>query len=167
MNRKQIVLSVCIFFLGLSPAIAQEDSAQKKISDLEVRVQALEAYVEKLNTNLNVFSKDLLSQIDMKVKAGSDKIVGINPGSKTFTKVETNSGMFLIAVNKFQRTEEGYRLLLNIGNPNAAIYNGMRFKLRWGKRWDADSIIKYDAWRASLISGEYTYGGELPPGQWT
>ena len=166
MNRKQIALSVCVFFLAVSPVLAQED-ADQRISAMEARVKALEEYVEKLNTNLETFSKELLNQIDIKVKSGNDKVVAINPVSKTFTKVETNSGMFLIAVNKFQRMEEGYRLLLNIGNPNAAQYSGMRFKLHWGKKWDADSIIKYEDWRASLMNGEYTYGGELSPGEWS
>ena len=76
--------------------------------------------------------------------------------------------MFLIAVKKFQRTEEGYRLLLNIGNPNMAKYTGMQFKFRWGKKWDMTlANVKYEDWHASLASGDYRYGGELLPGEWT
>ena len=157
-----------LFLLLAAPTLRAEDDLEKKVTELEGRVQGLEKYTEELNTHLNKFSKDLVDQVDTQVKAGSDKVVRLSPVSKKFTKIETNAGMFLIAVNKFQRMETGYRLLLNIGNPNSAKYTGLKLKMHWGKNWDAAAAkITYEEWRASLMSGEYAYAGALPPGQWT
>jgi hypothetical protein len=156
---------IVFFVIFATVANAQEDT---KVQQLEARVQALEKYIEQFNANLDNFGKNLSDQVDMKIKAGTDKVVAINPVSKKFVRIETNAGMFLLAVNKFQRTEEGYRLELGVGNPNAAKYSGAKFKLSWGKNFDPNAANKkYDDWRKSLTNGEYAYNGELLPGQWS
>ena len=162
---KQLTIDVSTLSPALS--VAQEES-KNEFSRLEARIDSLETYIREFTASLNTFTKGVNDQIAAKVRVESDKVIALSPVSKKFTKIETNAGSFVLVINKFQRTEEGYRLLLNIGNPNAAKFSGLRFKLRWGRIWDPNSVtITYEDWRASLIGGEYIYPGELTPGEWT
>src|SRR3989338_988243 len=162
MNKRTAFLSVLIVLLFFVTSFAAEPELETKVQELETRIATLEKYIDQLHSNLESYSKEVLDQIDIKVKSGTDKVVAISPVSKKMTKIETNAGMFLVAVNKLQRTEDGYRLLLNVGNPNLGKFSGLKFKLSWGKDFDPTSAnVKYEDWRKSLLSGEYTYPGAL------
>lgn len=155
-----------LFALGgglvISDALAQ-DSA-----DLRMRVKVLEDYVEKFKPSLDEFSQDLLNNIDRRIQVATDKIVVLNPVSRRFVKIEASAGTFLIAVQKMEKIERGYRLVLNIGNPNTPTYSGVKLTLRWGKKWDESfAHSSYEQWRSSLTGAEYTYVGALEPGVWT
>jgi len=143
------------------------EGVEKRISHMERNVDSLETYIREFTSNLTNFTKEIGNQIDVKVRVGGDKVIALDPGSNKFTKIDTNGGVFLLAINKFQATEEGYRMLLNVGNLNNATYTGLKFKLHWGKAWDPNSTVKYNQWRSTLVGGEYNYPGELFSGEWT
>ena len=165
---QKILFTASIFaFLINSPIFAQTDS-EERIKALENRVAALEEYVKKLSPTMDEFSKVLVNNLDGQVKEATGRIAVLNPVNKMFTKIETNSGMFLISVKKMEKVDNGYRLVLEIGNPNAATYSGVKLRLHWGKKWDPTFVHpSYDEWRGSLKGAEYSYPGALESGQWT
>jgi hypothetical protein len=164
----QILNGSMLCFLYFSAAAYGQTDAEQRLSVLEGRVQAMEIYIQNLQPTLNQFSQELLSNVEQRVDAGTGKVIVLNPISKTFSKIVTNTGTFLISVQKVQKLTEGYRLYLHIGNPNAVTCSGLKLTLSWGKKWDP-SFVKpsYEEWRHSLVGGEFSYPGDLPSGAWT
>ena len=58
---------------------------------------------------------------------------------KSYQSIETNTGIFLIAVEKVEQIENGVRLHINIGNPNYADYQD--FELLRGDYKDKDLYL--------------------------
>ncbi|MDP2654795.1 MAG: DUF3251 domain-containing protein [Candidatus Omnitrophota bacterium] len=167
MARYPVLAAVVVIAALFVPTLSAEDSSQDP-SLLEARVSALEDYTQKLGDSLKQYSEGLISSVETKIKAENGRVIALNPVSRKFSKIETNAGMLLIAVQKMQRLENGYRMLLNIGNPHAAAFGTITLKLRWGRTWDAgQGAVSYDDWRNSLTAGEYVYKGRLVPGEWT
>lgn len=140
----------------------------EKTDELERRLANLEGYIQGLPTQLTDFSKGIYSDLDQRMKFAADKVVGLNIVSKQFSKVETNAGDFLLAVDQREKTANGYRLVLKIGNPHSATYSNFKLRLFWGKNWDP-SFVKpsYEEWRGSLVGAEYSFAGPAEPGVWT
>ncbi len=166
--RKLVIFTLSFIFIANILKTTEAQQEWQKIDDLERKVEALEKYIEKLRPTLDGLTKNLLENIDERMEALADKVIVLNPVSKKFSKIETNAGEFLLAVHKMEKIENGYRLVLHIGNPNQAVYGGVKLKLRWGKKWEA-SFIKptYEEWRRSLTIGQYSYLGSLESGRWT
>jgi len=165
------------------PAYAQETDVR-----LERRVEALEKYVSTfqptlvelsdnlnksiqgytkgLESNLNEFSKKLQMNIDERINSRDNKMVILNPFSSAFQTIQTNTGNFLIAVERVQPIENGVRLHLQIGNPNYADFSDFKLKLVWGQKWGGTSVMPYEQWRQSLNGIEYTFQGKIAKGKW-
>jgi len=159
--------SLVLALLSSGLVFAQEPVADKT-AELEARVATVEDYVRKLSPQLTDFTKGLYADIDQRMKFMTDKTVVLNLVSKQFSKVTTNAGDFLIAVDRRERLDNAYRVVLKIGNPNNASYGDAKLRLFWGQSWDP-SFVKptYEEWRKSLRGAEYTFAGALEPGVWT
>jgi hypothetical protein len=163
------VIGIGLFYLLSFDTTAHgQTDAEQRLSLLESRIQALETYIQNLQPTLNQFSGDLLTNVEQRVDAGTGKVIVLNPISKNFSKIVTNTGTFLISVQKVQKLTDGYRLYLHIGNPNAVTCSGLKLTLSWGKKWDPTFVKpSYEEWRASLVGAEFSYPGDLPSGAWT
>ena len=165
---KKIFVWFIAMVLLFSRQAGAESQAERRLDNLEARVTGLEEYVKKLQPSFQDFSSGLMANVDLRIKAATDKIVVLNPASRRFTKIEANSGTFLISVQKMEKIDNGYQLLLNIGNPNTPTYSGIKMVFRWGQKWDPSfAKLTYEEWRRSLQAAEYTYNGVLEPGSWT
>ncbi len=175
-----------IFFPRSSGA---QEGIQEKVNQLEERVHALEDYVQKLEDSLNQisdkvqsgfkdyskelnkslesFTRGLQTNLNDRLAMNTSKVAVLNPISKEYTRVDSNSGTFLLLVNKIGRSENGYKLDLLIGNPNVATYKGVELTIRWGNKWDPNSIRTYEEWRQSLNQAQFAYHGSLISGMWT
>jgi hypothetical protein len=61
----------------------------------------------------------------------------------------------------------GYKLILHLGNPSSATYNGFVLKGKWGKNFDyTQTSLKYEDWEKSLNEKTVTYVNDLRPGSW-
>lgn len=167
MKKYFLVIAVVFLAAQASPADAQQASAAK-VEELRKRVEKLEEYTEKLQAGLNDFSKNLVSNLDQQLQAVRSNAVVVNPLSRKVSKIETNTGTFLLAVSRMDKSGEGYRLFLQIGNPNAATYGDVKLRLYWGSPFSAVSATTtYDKWRQSLKGSEFVYAGTLEAGVWT
>ena len=90
----------------------------------------------------------------------------LNPFSSNYHSIETNTGIFLIAIEKMAQIDNGVRLFVNIGNPNFADYNDFQLRFLWGRKRSGDYGMSYEQWRTSLKGVEATFKGKLERGKW-
>lgn len=165
------ILFVFLLSSTLFPATGgAQPSLNAKLAELETRVQALEEYSEKLQKSLNSFSQKLVNTVDEQLRAAAGETAVLNPISRKVTKIETNTGTFLVSIQKTEKLSngDGYRLYLQVGNPHGATYGDVKIRLYWGTKWDPSyQNVPYEEWRNSLTGGEYVYNGLLESGVWT
>ena len=179
----KLILSL-IIWVSLFLALATTSFAQK----IERRVKALEEYVETfqptllefstnieksiqdytqgLEISLSQFTKKLQMDLDSRLRKVNDRSVVLNVASTAYQNISTNTGNFLISVDHFDTIPGGFRLYMNIGNPNFADYKGFKLRFRWGKKYHSGYTISYDEWRETLVGAEYTFNGSLYKGMW-
>ncbi len=159
---------ICGAILNVATAFAAEQSNAAKIDDLRSRVAVLEGNVQTLQTGINDFSKTLVRNVDQQLQLAKSRSVVINPLSRKVSKIETNTGTFLLAVSRMEKIDKGYRLYLQIGNTNAATYGDVKFRFFWGSAMPESSADNaYEKWRQSLTGAEFAYTGTLEAGVWT
>jgi len=179
---------VCVCTIAIIMLMGKTAAAQQSETELEWRVLKLEKYIEtfqptisELSNNLNEsiqeytkglesslesYSQKLQMSLDERLNHMNRQVVTLNPYSKSFTSIETNTGTFLISVEKVEPLETGIRLHLKIGNPNYADYQDFKLKFIWGKKWGGGLTATYEQWRQSLTGSEYTFQGKLEKGKW-
>jgi hypothetical protein len=175
-----LIVSLTVLFISQASA--------QNTSELEGRVDALEKYVDNFQPTLNKFSSDiqnsigtygqgleanlnkyylkLQSDLNDKLSSVQNRAVVLDLTGKKFQRIDTDAGVFLISVEKLESTEDGYKLIMNIGNINFADYKDYSFKLTWGKRWTGNPDDSYAAWKNSLTGAEFSFQGTLIKGVW-
>jgi len=183
MRHKEFLFTLLFSFLFLfmcaQPVLAQEmerrvqaledyvETFQPTLLEFSTNLQnSIQGYTEGLETSLNRFTKKLQVDLDNRLRDVSRRAVVLNLASKSYHNIETNTGNFLISVERFESIPNGYRLYVNIGNPNFADYEGFKLRLRWGKKYHSGYTISFDQWRKSLAGAEYTFDGKLYKGLW-
>ncbi|MCR4336188.1 MAG: DUF3251 domain-containing protein [Candidatus Omnitrophica bacterium] len=173
MKLRVVLISGFFIFLTALLVFNQNQGEAQSQQDLEVRLANLEArltniedYLEKFRPVFADFSKNMLESVDKKMQLVTDKVVILNPVSRESVKIESNVGTILLSIQKMDKTEKGYLLTLNIGNPSAATYGNIKVKMRWGKNYVQGPVQNYDQWRRSLGTSEFEYPGEIEPGTW-
>ena len=183
-----VAVVVGFFLLANYSEAAEEAVPQEKLLELENRLNSLEAYVEKiqptlvefsdnlhesikkytqeLEDSLNGYSQKLEANLEERLRSVDTRKVVLNPFSKAYQRIDTNSGYFLISVQDMKPIENGFRLVLHIGNPNYADFSEFKVRLFWGKAWDPNSTVSYEDWRRSLSGSEYVFQGTIKKGMW-
>jgi hypothetical protein len=168
--------------LGNQNAFSQtETMLQQRIEKLENYVNTIQPTMVELSNNLNDsiqeytrgleaslenYSSNLQLSLDERLDNVNNRSVLLNQFSKAYQSIETNTGTFLISVEKSEPLEDGLRLYLNIGNPNFADYQNFQLKLVWGHAWAGKLIMPYNEWRQSLHGAEFTFQGRIEKGKW-
>ena len=187
-NKTAVVLIIIFFLFAMGGQAADETVIQHKILELENRLNTLEDYVEKIQPSLvefsdnlhksiegytqgledsiNEYSKKLEANLNDRLKNLDNKRIVLNPNSQAYQRIDTNSGYFLVFVKEITSIDKGYRLNLQIGNPNYADFKDFKIRLFWGNDWDPQSTISREAWRQSLNGAEYTFNGAIKKGLW-
>ncbi len=161
---------MALFLAGLfiPGAAAAQDASYDRVQQLEARVRSLEEYIRKLPPVFDEFSEELLSATERQIRMSTSRTVRLNPVSKKVKRIDSNTGSFLVAVTKMEKIVGGYRLLLDVGNPNAAVFSDLKFVLRWGENYNpALPRPTYAQWREELNAARYSYQGDLESGKWT
>jgi len=166
----------------------QQACAQQAVQALEERVVSLENYVQgfdaamvdlskNLNQNiqeytqglgqsLDEYSQKLQMNIDQRLNGENNRTVVLNPYSRAYQSIETNTGVFLVAVERVEDIDNGFRLHLKIGNPHYADFQNFNLKFFWGPRWDENLGMGYNEWRTLLNGVEFSFKGKIEKGMW-
>lgn len=185
----KLILFFGILIFTPTGLLADEAQIQSKLVELEERLKNLEGemqhwqgtletvtaniqkslddYSDQFQASLQDFNKNLQTNLDKRLAFETHHKVILNPIAKEYTRIDTNSGTFFIMVDKIERSPEGYKLNLTIGNPNVATYKGFVLNLRWGAKWSPENVQPYAEWERDLSEGEFTYNVSLSPGEWT
>jgi len=182
-NKKTIMILMLLAALSGSKAFAQEDlkALDQRVGNLEDYVatfqstmtafsdnlnKSIEQYTKGLETSLENYSQKLQVSLDERLNRVNRNMVVMDPYSKDFQSIETNSGTFLISIERTETLVDGLRLTLNIGNPNYADYRNFKLKFVWGSRWAGEADTPYNEWRNSLFGAEYSFQGMIEKGKW-
>lgn len=179
MNSKVLILFSVVFTSLATNVFAQ--NLEQRMDNMESYVQTLEpsinefsvdlqrklsGFTNELQANVNRFTQDLDMRVDDRFIELDYRTVYLKPVAGGYQRIDTNTGTFLIGIKNIEQMKKGYRLALNIGNPNFANYSNFKIRIQWGKKWSANSNVDYNQWRASLRSAEFTYRGTLERGTW-
>ncbi len=132
------------------------------LAGLQLQVESLKNQVRSLS----------LGQTQLQLRLDAYKEADLDPTSKGYSRIESNTGTFLIVCENVQPYLNGYQMDLSIGNPYAINYHGFKLTVTWGKRWDGKATgvgfdpIAYDAWAASLHKKDVSFTEYLKAGCW-
>lgn len=179
------ILVLAIIFLSVASSSMGQ---QSDLADLERRLSAVEAYLDKLppsmatyvgsleesinnytknlENGLNTYSERLQKNLESQLTGLSSKTIELDLRSQAYQKIETTTGMFLISVQDMEEIAGGYRLHLRIGNPNYADFRDFTLRLVWGSQWSPNSKLTFDHWRDTLRGAQYSFKGKLERGKW-
>ena len=190
MNIKFIHIRVAVGILAATvsvgshaPVWAQQDNAslEQRVSALEQHAEALDAAIQELTNTLNQsiqeytqgleasledYSRKLQVSIDERMNARDGKVVALNPYARSYQAIESNSGVFLIAIERVETIDNGFRLHLNIGNPNYADFQNFKLRFFWGSDWAGSHVTPYQEWHSQLSGAEFTFQGKIEKGMW-
>lgn len=139
---------------------SENAALNKKLSDTTLKVQKLEesiVYMEETQRKLNQKTNELELKIDQY------QSVNLDESDKGYQRLETESGFFLVKIRGNQPYLDGYKLYLEILNPNAVSYTGARVSVKWGRTYDA-TRQRYSAWVASVREKTTQLPTALTPG---
>jgi len=178
------IISFLVVTFSSNISLAQ----QVVVSDLEIRVEALEryfmtiqptleefssgiqksisAYTNGLEKSLLAYSQELQSDLNIRIENIERDLTLLDISSQQVSKVDTNVGSFLLAVTKVEEINGGVKLYVDVGNPNFANYRDFKVKLFWGRAFRPNDDISYQHWRSQLKGAEYAFQGGLKKGQW-
>ena len=116
----------------------QLDSLQEQINDLYLRVFEIDIYK---TAQIDSSSQDL------------------------FQRIDTSVGTFLVVLRNVEPYLDGYKIYLAIGNPYSVSFNNLTFKVKWGKKFDRETM-EYTEWKNSLRSKDFSFPKTLNPATW-
>ncbi|MCD4780429.1 MAG: DUF3251 domain-containing protein [Candidatus Omnitrophica bacterium] len=183
---------ICFFGLAsicINPTHASADPrTDQQIDILQKKVKALEEYIDQISPVFNDFSKNvqdslkdysqglefdlkdysrhLQDNIEERLKGIRTRIVLAQPDTSSYQRIDTNTGVFLIAYSKIESIGDKTRIHLNVGNPNYADYRDFKVKLFWGQEWNPNENLSYALWQSNLQGVEFTFKGMLYKGMW-
>jgi hypothetical protein len=170
-----------VFCFAVTGVFVQQATVEERVAALESYVstiqptlvdlsngfnQSIQKYTEGLETSLADYSQKLQANIDQRMERAGRKGVVLNPFSSTYQSIETNTGVFLIAIERMEQIENGVRLHVNVGNPNYADYNDFTLRFIWGKKRVGEMGPTYEEWRQTLKGVDVTFNGKLARGKW-
>ena len=121
---------------------------------------------KNLELGIEKYSARLERSLESKILGLSDRTIELDPYDPSYKRIDTATGMFFISVREVEPVQGGYRLSLQIGNPNYADFRDFTLRLVWGSRWNPNSKLTYEQWRDSLTGAQYSFKGKLERGKW-
>ena len=176
--------SITILFSCLSSHATAQQAApalEQRVAKLEADVGAFDSTIIELSNNLNQsiqeytqgleaslenYSLKLQMSIDERLNEVEQKSIVLNPYERSYQSIETNTGIFLIAIERVEKIDNGFQLHLNIGNPNYADFQNFKLKFFWGAKWDGNQTMPYTEWRKMLHGAEFSFQGKIEKGMW-
>jgi len=112
-----------------------------------------------------IFSIKWNDILTLQLKQASYDTVVLDPIEKGYGRLNSNSGFFFVSCEDAQPYLDGYKVIMNIGNPTTATYNGFKLKVKWGKQF-VSKEMNYIVWQKSLKTAEKKFTDKLMPASW-
>jgi len=136
---------------GIKKEVTKLDELSLEIKELKMRVLELEK-----NTIEN--------RIDISDLTSQHKSILLDQTSKSYQKLETNTGTFFISLQDIKPYGGGFKLKLVIGNPYSAQFNGFKLFIVWGKEFKG--FKNYAEWKELLREKEISFTDTIYPATW-
>jgi len=135
---------------------------QREVAQLRQAVAELRAKIAELEV------KEQFSSYLVTTKQDRQDSITLNLSERTFQRLDTDNGFFLVSVNEAVPYLNGYKLRLQIGNPSYASYSGFKAKVKWRKRYDYSQFAQatYDEWQKGIQEREVSFTDVLQRGTW-
>jgi hypothetical protein len=149
------------------PARTQDATGalQKQLVDLKIQVEGLSQAVKKYESWFKY--RDALAQMyQEKVDAVIKNSVFLDPSERGYDTITTDTGTFFVSLGKVEPFLDGYRIVLEIGNPYAITFFDLKITIEWNKKIPSD-LSNYDAWLKTKRVQDFSDLTELRPGSWT
>ena len=138
-------------------------SAAGRPSDATSQITSLEKTVRSLETRLQI------DELLLQQKQDRAESVQLDPSSRNFSRIDSDSSSFLVMVEDATPYLDGYRVKLKIGNPNDADFLNVKVKVRWSKSYDWKKYNEstYASWQKAIHEKEITINERVKAGAWT
>lgn len=180
---KKLIFALCGVSIILSLVLSTYSC-----SVLYSRIGELQNELDSITTDLNAViendgkvSPELQSFDDLKVKILTElainklkmeqytkAVFNAADAGKGFARVDSNTGMFFLILDKTESSSNGYKLYFRLGNPQNCVYSNPKILIRWGEKYDRENKdTSMEEWEKSLKNSEIILSDPLLPGQWS
>lgn len=169
MNVRRILLAgLILVFVSSIQGEAQtqkvstpSSTPQKQIDELKSQIAALHVKVSSLEKSVGDCQTRLFK---LELSKDAHKTVGLDMTSRDYQRIDTDTGMFLVSVEDASPYLDGYRIILNIGNPSYAAYKGFKLTANWNTVYKDG--LDFNQWIKTERTKEVSFTESLEPGQW-
>jgi len=179
MNKKlpAIVLFIALLAIGLSLAFLYQSQVQQsaslsleraRLTRIENELAVLHIEFQQHKENYDKFVQAFTMLIQSGSLSSTKKVATLDTTQKSYGKVDTSNGFFLVSCQNTEPYLDGQKLTLNIGNPLNAGFSGFKVNVRWGPRYSGkkEDVEAYVNWQRSLKYKEFTFPDILEAGRW-
>ncbi|MGB9242640.1 MAG: hypothetical protein WCC03_04750 [Candidatus Acidiferrales bacterium] len=130
-----------LFGLGFAITLPVSVMGQTRQATPDPQLASLRREVEQLKTTLKDLGEQLAkTKMDLaffKIQNAPRTWVELDPTTPhVYGRIDTSNGFFLVSVEETSPYLDGYRVVLNIGNPLSAEYSQFTVKAKWNKKYD-------------------------------
>lgn len=162
----RLFLAACIAAcVACRPGMDEDE--RRRLGLLETGIAVLQSRVDELELRAGRAEAALAA-----VGRRQPDKVDFAPSSAGYRQVATDSGVFLVALDKVTPYANGQKLTFRIGNPQSATFRNPTVAVRWGMPspavggMDGNYAKAYAEWQASLQSKSERLLTDIRPGVW-
>jgi hypothetical protein len=142
---------------GLSSMQAEIDELKTQVEDAEYETEGLAEVIQELQELNQSLSKALtdrderLVALELAIIRQTSKEIGIDPTTSKFSISDIGIGKLLVSFIDAEPYLDGFKVILHIGNPNAAKIEGLTINANWS----SEKSFKKDSNEADKITGNF------------
>ena len=144
-----------------------EDQALWQSNSVNNVVQYFSDQLAKQQTSISNLAWQVIL---LNPKSDNSEAVFDAANSTGFSRINTDSGFFLVSLENVEPYLEGFRINLEVGNPLLATYKNLKFQVSWGKKFDSKEAANdpnaYQKWLSGLHSKKISIPDDLAAGAW-
>ena len=166
------ILSVLLLTTGCDQYKTQNQKAEElqrnqEIATLKQEIIELKTELGEFQKEIGVILSDLLlhkAYINEKIEGRLYETVVFTPSDKGYLPINSTVGTLLISLADIKKYANGYKIILNIGNPTLATFNNINLTASYGKAYqEKEDVIK---WEKNLKKIKIPINKPVLPGVW-
>lgn len=148
------LLAVVVAFISLADADNKvpADNNSIQLINLESKITDLDSKISSVETQL----------FTLRLENSPNAVLSTT--TKDYDIINNKLGKFFVSVQDIKKYANGYKIILNIGNPNSVTYLDAKAILKYGPPYDNKKT--FEEWQNSQKSIESAITKPLVPGTW-